>query len=61
MDIGTKVSLEERQETPHHLIDIKAPNEPYSVSEFVDRCNFHIIDIMKRQKVPIICGGTGFT
>lgn len=61
MDIGTaKVSKEELANVPHHLIDIKDPNEDYNVSEFVQRCNTHITDIQKRGKTAIICGGTGF-
>ena len=61
MDIGTaKVSKEELANIPHHLIDIKDPNEDYNVSEFVERCNTHITDIQKRGKTAIICGGTGF-
>ncbi len=38
MNVGTdKVSSAVRREIPHHLIDIADPDEPFSVSDFVDR------------------------
>lgn len=60
MDIGTaKISTNEMQEIPHHLIDIKEPNEPFSAAEFQERANKIIADIHRRGKLPIIVGGTG--
>jgi tRNA dimethylallyltransferase len=60
MDIGTaKISSEEMEGIPHHLIDIKDPQEPFSVAEFQHRTNPLITDITNRNKVPIIVGGTG--
>ncbi|MFC1751921.1 tRNA (adenosine(37)-N6)-dimethylallyltransferase MiaA [Thermoproteota archaeon] len=61
MDIGTaKVSKEIRAEIPHHLIDIKDPDESYSAAEFVELANQKITEIQARHKSIIICGGTGF-
>ena len=60
MDIGTaKISMNEMQGIPHHLIDIKEPNEPFSAAEFQARANEVIADIHSRGKLPIIVGGTG--
>lgn len=60
MDIGTaKVTSEEMQNVPHHLIDIKDPCEPFSVAEFQQLVTQLIQDINKRGKIPIIVGGTG--
>jgi len=61
MDIGTaKVSSEIRSEIPHHLIDIKCPDEDYSVADFM-RLSEKIIASLRQQHKPIIiCGGTGF-
>lgn len=60
MDIGTaKVSRTERQEVPHHLIDIVDPDHPFSVAEFQERATEAIRDIASRQKLPILIGGTG--
>ena len=60
MDIGTaKVSLEERKEVPHHLIDIVSPNESYSVANFMKEVGPLIKAIQERGARPILCGGTG--
>lgn len=60
MDIGTaKATPEERRIVPHHLIDIRDPDEPYSVSEFQEDCGSLIEDITARGKLPFIVGGTG--
>lgn len=60
MDIGTaKVTYEEMENIPHHLIDILKPEETYSVKDFQDMVRMKIQDITKRGKLPIIVGGTG--
>lgn len=60
MDIGTaKVTEQEMQGIPHHLIDIKDPLEEFSVAEFQGLASELIEEISKRGKVPIIAGGTG--
>ncbi|MBU5595047.1 tRNA (adenosine(37)-N6)-dimethylallyltransferase MiaA [Amphibacillus sp. MSJ-3] len=60
MDIGTaKVTEEEKKAIPHHMIDIKEADEPFSVSEFQTSVQKHIEEINKRNKLPIIVGGTG--
>ncbi len=59
MDIGTaKPSLEERQGIPHHLIDIKYPDQQFSVKEFVNLADKVIRQIRKKGKIPIVVGGT---
>lgn len=60
MDIGTaKVSEEEMDGIIHHLIDIKEPDESYSVKDFQDSIRNCIAEILSRNKTPIIVGGTG--
>lgn len=60
MDIGTaKPTLKERQGIPHHLIDIRNPDEEWTVSDFVEQTNKLTREIEKRNKTPIIVGGTG--
>lgn len=60
LDIGTaKPTLEERQDVPHHLIDIVAPEFEYSAGLYVKDAKKCITDILSRGKVPIIAGGTG--
>jgi len=45
---------------PHYLIDILESNEPYSAGAFLKDSLRIIKDIHKRNKLPIIVGGTGF-
>ena len=60
MDIGTaKPTAQEMGEIKHHLIDIKNPDEDYTVAEFKNDAITAINDITKRKKLPIIAGGTG--
>lgn len=44
----------------HYLIDILNPRTLYSASNFKKDAKKIIQDILKRDKLPIICGGTGF-
>jgi len=60
LDIGTaKVTEEEMQGIPHHMIDVVNPQERYTVAQFVNTATSIIKDVHSRKKVPIICGGTG--
>lgn len=60
MDIGTaKPSQKEQQEVPHHLLDVVAPNEPFTAADFKRLANEAIADIQSRGKLPIMVGGTG--
>ncbi|HET7629143.1 MAG TPA: tRNA (adenosine(37)-N6)-dimethylallyltransferase MiaA [Bacillales bacterium] len=60
MDIGTaKVSQSEKQGVPHHLFDIKEPNEPFSASEFQELAIPLVSEINERGRLPIVVGGTG--
>ncbi|MGE1128664.1 tRNA (adenosine(37)-N6)-dimethylallyltransferase MiaA [Bacillus wiedmannii] len=60
MDIGTaKVTKEEMDGIPHYMVDIKDPEDSFSVAEFQERVRKHIREITERGKLPIIVGGTG--
>lgn len=60
LDIGTaKATREEQAEIPHHMIDIVEPGTNYSVSDYVFDALNSIEDVLKRGKLPVICGGTG--
>jgi tRNA dimethylallyltransferase len=61
MDIGTaKPSPEERLQLPHHLIDIRDPDEQFTAGDFVLLAREAIDDISGRGCIPIVAGGTGF-
>lgn len=60
MDIGTaKISSDEMEGIPHHMIDILNPDEAFSAYEFKSRAEKLITEITERGKTPIIVGGTG--
>ncbi|MDP4001577.1 MAG: tRNA (adenosine(37)-N6)-dimethylallyltransferase MiaA [bacterium] len=60
MDIGTgKVTKKEQKLVPHHLLNIANPKSIFSVSKFKKLAQQKIKDILKRNKLPIIVGGTG--
>ncbi len=61
MDIATaKVTAEEMQGVPHHLIDFVEPWESFSVAEYKALALSCIGDIVRRGKLPVLAGGTGF-
>lgn len=61
MDLGTgKITKEEMSGVPHHMLDIVSPRSVYNVSKYKIKAQKIITDILKRGKLPIICGGTGF-
>ena len=60
MDIGTaKPTVEEMQNIKHYLIDCVSPSVRYSVADFKKDATFAIEEILKKDKTPIIVGGTG--
>lgn len=60
MTIGTaKVKPEEMQGVTHHLLDIKDPEDPFSVAEYQQLVRGKIKEISESGKLPIIVGGTG--
>lgn len=61
LDIGTgKITLEEMQGIPHHLLDVVDPQEQFDVTQFKKLADEAIADIHARGKLPILAGGTGF-
>ena len=60
MDIGTaKPTTEEMQGIPHHMLDVAAPQEDFSVSRYCEMAGPIVDDIVARGKTAIIAGGTG--
>lgn len=59
MDIGTaKPGPEELAKAPHHLIDIRDPDNTYSAADFRQDCLTLMKDITARGKIPLLVGGT---
>lgn len=60
MDIGTaKPTPEEQARAPHHLIDVLRPDQRMTLAEFQDRAYAAIDELLRRNKLPIMAGGTG--
>ncbi len=61
LDIGSgKITKKEMRGVPHYMLDVASPTRTYSVAQFQKKATAHIVDILKRGKTPIVCGGTGF-
>ena len=60
MDIGTaKATEKEMQGIKHYMINIIYPNERYSVADFKKDAENSIEEILNKNKIPILVGGTG--
>lgn len=63
LTIGTGKDLQEYtadgKEIPYHLIDIREPGDHYYLHNWMDECGKAFREINKRNRLPIICGGTG--
>ncbi len=61
MDIGTaKITREEMEGVPHHMLDILEPWESFNVALFQQKCRECLAGIYERGRIPIVTGGTGF-
>lgn len=61
LDIGSgKITKKEMKGVPHHLLDVASPTRTFTVADFKKKAEDAIKQIVKNEKVPIICGGTGF-
>lgn len=61
MNIGTgKIAKREIRGVPHYLLDIASPKRQFTVAQYKQEALKTINEIYKKNKVPILCGGTGF-
>lgn len=61
MNIGTaKPDMAEREGIVHRMIDILDITESFSVSDFCERCEREVGEVLSLGRLPIMCGGTGF-
>jgi tRNA dimethylallyltransferase len=59
MDIGTaKPDDQTLKQAPHYLIDIRNPNETYSVAAFCEDARVLCDDVLKRGNIPLLVGGS---
>jgi len=60
LDIGSaKATAEERARVPHHLLDLRDPDEDFSAAEYAQLARAAVADITARGRLPIVAGGTG--
>ncbi|HSV56375.1 MAG TPA: tRNA (adenosine(37)-N6)-dimethylallyltransferase MiaA, partial [Magnetospirillaceae bacterium] len=61
MDLGTaKPDSVLRAALPHHLLDIRDPNEQYTAGDFVREADLACAEIRSRGRLPVVSGGTAF-
>jgi len=61
LNIGTaKPSPAEREQLPHHGLDLVLPTERYSAGRFAREAKGWIEGIAARGRLPVVVGGTGF-
>lgn len=60
LDIGAgKITQKEMRGIPHHLLDVASPRRTFTVTRYQRLAQKAIRDIAKRNRIPILCGGTG--
>lgn len=61
LDIGSgKITKKEMGGIPHYLLDVCSPKKVYSVDQFKTDAQKIITGLHAKNKLPIVCGGTGF-
>lgn len=61
LNIGTgKITKKEMRGVPHHLLNVANPKRQFTVAEYKEFGDKILEDVWRRNKLPIVCGGTGF-
>jgi len=61
MDLGTgKITEKEMKGVVHHLLDVASPKKIFDIVQYRKLAQKAIAQIIKKDKMPILCGGTGF-
>jgi tRNA dimethylallyltransferase len=61
LDIGTgKITKKEMRSIPHHLLDVASPTRRFNASMYQTKARRAMTQILHRNRLPIVCGGTGF-
>ncbi|HEX4150181.1 MAG TPA: tRNA (adenosine(37)-N6)-dimethylallyltransferase MiaA, partial [Pirellulales bacterium] len=59
LDVGTaKPTLDERQQVPHHLVDVVEPEEEFSLAQYLAAAHAAAVEIRARGREPVFVGGT---
>ncbi len=61
LDIGSgKITKKEMRGVPHYLLDVASPKRTFTVSQYQKLAKKALEKILAKNKLPIVCGGTGF-
>lgn len=61
MNLGSgKITKKEMRGIPHYLLDVASPKRTFSVAQYKKLAEKAIKKILRKKKIPILCGGTGF-
>lgn len=61
LNIGTgKITKKEMRGVPHHLLDVASPRQKFTAADYTQLAHRAIENIIQKNKLPIVCGGTGF-
>lgn len=61
MDVGSaKITPDEMDGVPHHLVDVLDPTEDFNIVLFQQLAKKSMEDIYAKGRIPILVGGTGF-
>jgi len=60
LNLGSgKITIKEMKGVPHHMLDVASPLRTFSVAKYQKLARLALRDIFQRNRLPIICGGTG--
>src|SRR3989338_10057856 len=59
-NLAVKITKKEMKDIPNHLLDVANPKKKFTVVEYQKLTNSAIAEIVNKNKIQIICGGTGF-
>ena len=61
MDVGSaKITPDEMDGVPHHLLDVLDPTEDFNIVLFQQLAKKSMEEIYSKGRIPILVGGTGF-
>ena len=61
MDVGSaKITPDEMDGVPHHLVDVLDPTEDFNIALFQQLAKKSMEEIYSKGRIPILVGGTGF-
>ena len=61
MDVGSaKITPDEMDGVPHHLVDVLDPTEDFNIVLFQQLAKKSMEEIYSKGRIPILVGGTGF-